>query len=122
MMRLDFREAFGICKTCITGVLLYPLIKFLQCQEDDPSFLEALLYFLGLEERVYKCRSGNEVWKPLILLIIIELVWIVLILTEPSRPLRKIKSEAFKFNKEEESAINDFVTEAVQSAQQSLIG
>lgn len=30
MMRLDFREAFGICKTCVTGVLLYPLIKFLQ--------------------------------------------------------------------------------------------
>lgn len=33
----------------------------LSSQEDDPSFLEALLYFLGLEERVYKCRSGNEV-------------------------------------------------------------
>lgn len=32
-------------------------------QEDDPSFLEALLYFLGLEKRVYKCRSGNDVWK-----------------------------------------------------------
>lgn len=29
--------------------------------------------------------------QPLILLIIIELVWIVLILMEPSRPLRKIK-------------------------------
>uniref|UniRef100_K1QU03 Inhibitor of growth protein 1 n=1 Tax=Magallana gigas TaxID=29159 RepID=K1QU03_MAGGI len=63
-----------------------------KAREDDPSFLEALLYFLGLEERVYKCRSGNDVWKPLILLIIIELVWIVLILTEPSRPLRKIKN------------------------------
>lgn len=35
----------------------------LSSQEDDPSFLEALLYFLGLEERVYKCRSGNEVFN-----------------------------------------------------------
>lgn len=51
--------------------------------------LQTLLVFLLICNLPYMLAVFSL--QPLILLIIIELVWIVLILTEPSRPLRKIK-------------------------------
>ncbi|XP_078326149.1 uncharacterized protein LOC111123626 [Crassostrea virginica] len=119
-MRLDFTGIFGVCKSFISGVLLYPLVEYMQCQQENPTLWEAIMYFLGIEERVYKCRYEKIVLKSLVLLIVIEILWIIFILLNTRTPLRKIKFEPTRCNKEEEMAIDALVFDAVIKAQQSL--
>ncbi|XP_061164848.1 uncharacterized protein LOC133173816 [Saccostrea echinata] len=118
-MRLDFTEVFGVCKSIATGVLLYPLLDFLECQEDDPSFWDSMAYLFGLEERIDKCKDTSDIVKALLIIIVIEIVWMVLVLLEPRKPLIK-KPETRVRDMEEDNVINAIVTDAVRSAQQSF--
>lgn len=59
---VDECEMLCITRAIYTIMIIIHIFSLFS-QEDDPSFLETLLYFLGLEKRVYKCRSGNDVWK-----------------------------------------------------------
>ncbi|XP_062590288.1 inhibitor of growth protein 1-like [Saccostrea cucullata] len=90
-----------------------------KAKEDDPSFLDSMAYWFGLEDRIDECKDTSDIVKALLVIIIIEIVWVVMVFLEPRKPLIKMpETRARDF--EEEHVINAIVTDAMRSAQQSF--